>query len=217
MGKFMIIHLDDFSLVSHLRMEGKYFFKEEETEKDKHTHVIFRFEDGTSLHYNDVRKFGTMHLFDKGTEHEHKPLSLLGPDPIDERFTPEYLYSCLKKTTRRVKTVLLDQSVVAGFGNIYVDETLFRAGVHPERLGPSLSKETVERIVTEGKKVIEEAMQAGGSTIRSYARSDGGEGDFQNRLFVYGQEGKPCPKCMRPITKTKVGGRGTHLCYHCQE
>ncbi|SIS51542.1 DNA-formamidopyrimidine glycosylase [Salimicrobium flavidum] len=217
MGKFMIIHLDDYALVSHLRMEGKYFFMEEEGPKDKHTHVLFLFDDGTSLHYNDVRKFGTMHLFDKGTENAHKPLVLLGPDPIDDRFSAEYMHERLQKTTRRIKTVLLDQSVVAGFGNIYVDETLFRAGIHPERLGTSLSEKEVGRIVDEGRKVIREAMGAGGSTIRSYARSDGGKGEFQNRLFVYGQEGNPCPNCSRPITKTKVGGRGTHLCYHCQE
>ncbi|SDJ65388.1 DNA-formamidopyrimidine glycosylase [Salimicrobium halophilum] len=216
-GKFLIFRLDDYALVSHLRMEGKYFVYTEEEPKDKHTHVIFRFNDGSSLHYNDVRKFGTMHLFDNGREHEEKPLSQLGPDPVEEHFTGEYMQKRLQKTTRRIKPVLLDQSVVAGFGNIYVDETLYRAKIHPERLSPSLSEEEVERIVAEGKKVIREAMEAGGSTIRSYARSDGAQGEFQTRLFVYGKEGEPCPGCKRPIMKTKVGGRGTHLCYYCQE
>ncbi|AKG04153.1 DNA-formamidopyrimidine glycosylase [Salimicrobium jeotgali] len=216
-GKFLILHLDDYSLVSHLRMEGKYFIRNGEEPKDKHTHIIFTFEDGSSLHYNDVRKFGTMHLFDKGEEYNNKPLNTLGPDPIEGRFTTEYMYEQLQRTTRRIKTILLDQSVVAGFGNIYVDETLFRAGVHPERLGSSLDRETVKRIVEEGEKVIREAMEAGGSTIRSYSRSDGSRGEYQTKLFVYGKEGEPCPACRRPITKTKVGGRGTHVCYYCQE
>ncbi|WP_347862599.1 DNA-formamidopyrimidine glycosylase [Salimicrobium sp. PL1-032A] len=216
-GKFLIFLLDDYALVSHLRMEGKYFVYPHKEPKDKHTHVTFSFEDGSVLHYNDVRKFGTMHLFEKGKEHQEKPLSQVGPDPFKGRFTGDYMYEKFQKTTRRIKTVLLDQSVVAGFGNIYVDETLYRAKIHPERLASSLDTEEVACIVEEGKKVLKEAMEAGGSTIRSYSRSDGGQGEFQTRLYVYGKEGEPCPRCSRPITKTKVGGRGTHLCYYCQE
>src|SRR5699024_4968329 len=130
-GKFLLFELDDTVIVSHLRMEGKYSVHPSGEPVKKHTHVIFKFSDGEELHYNDVRKFGTMHVFNKGDELNHKPLNQLGPDPFDETFTVDYFYQKLKKTDRVIKSVLLDQTVVAGLGNIYVDETLFKAKIHP--------------------------------------------------------------------------------------
>ncbi|HLQ71473.1 MAG TPA: DNA-formamidopyrimidine glycosylase, partial [Bacillota bacterium] len=130
-GKFLLFYLDDDVLVSHLRMEGKYSIHQSEEPAKKHTHVIFTFTDGTELRYNDVRKFGTMHLFPKGYEHTEQPLSKLGPDALANTFTSTLLYEKLTKTTRFIKTCLLDQTIVAGLGNIYVDEVLFKASVHP--------------------------------------------------------------------------------------
>ncbi|MGR9049100.1 DNA-formamidopyrimidine glycosylase [Halobacillus faecis] len=215
-GKFLIFHMDDIALVSHLRMEGKFGVYEGATEKTKHTHVIFHFTDGTELRYNDVRKFGTMHAFPKGMELKNKPLIQLGPDPFNEAFTVDYFYERLRKTSRNMKAVLLDQSIVAGLGNIYVDEALFRAGIHPERIANTLTKIEVEKIREASISVILEAIEQGGTTIRSYLNSQGEIGMFQQKLRVYGKQDLECLECGTPITKLKVSGRGTHICPKCQ-
>lgn len=215
-GKFLLFYLDDYVLVSHLRMEGKYRLHDPEEEVEKHTHVIFHLDGGETLRYKDVRKFGTMHLFPKGNEHTEAPLVALGPEPFDEAFTMEYLYQKLKTSTRVIKTALLDQTLVTGLGNIYVDETLFRAGVHPLRKCNKITKKQAEAIRLAAIETLEEAIQAGGTTIRSYVNSQGDMGMFQQKLFVYGQNKKPCQHCGEEIIKMKVGGRGTHLCPQCQ-
>jgi formamidopyrimidine-DNA glycosylase len=216
-GKFLKFFLDDYVLVSHLRMEGRYSVVKSGEPIDKHTHVIFHFTDGTELRYRDVRKFGTMHLFKKGEEEKELPLSQLGPEPFSEQFTAELLVEKLQKTNRKMKTVLLDQTVVVGLGNIYVDEVLFRSGIHPERPANSLKQEEVHVLYQEIIATLEEAVEKGGSTVRSYVNSQGQTGMFQLELFVYGHKGEPCKKCGQPLQKMVVGGRGTHYCSHCQK
>ncbi|GAB4075007.1 DNA-formamidopyrimidine glycosylase [Barrientosiimonas marina] len=216
-GKFLLFELDDLVLVSHLRMEGKYKVHLSEEPIDKHTHVLFRFENGEELRYRDVRKFGTMHVFAKGDELNHKPLNQLGPDPFDDAFTIVYLYQKLAKTDRVIKSVLLDQTVVAGLGNIYVDETLFKAAVHPLRKASTLTKHEAEAIWEAAIDTLQEAVTLGGTTIRSYVNSQGAMGMFQQRLLVYGQVDEPCQRCGEPIVKMSVGGRGTHVCIACQK
>ncbi|MFC3040084.1 DNA-formamidopyrimidine glycosylase [Virgibacillus xinjiangensis] len=216
-GKFLIFQLDDYVLISHLRMEGKYSVHQKIEPVQKHTHVLFTFTDGEELRYNDVRKFGTMHIYPKGQELDGKPLNQLGPDPFDPAFTEEYLYQKLKKTERVIKAVLLDQTVVAGLGNIYVDETLFKAGVHPLKRASKLTKKEVQKVRKEAISTLEEAVKQGGTTIRSYVNSQGDMGMFQQELFVYGQENEACKKCGNAIIKLKVGGRGTHICPSCQK
>ncbi|WP_066386039.1 DNA-formamidopyrimidine glycosylase [Neobacillus mesonae] len=216
-GKFLIIYTNQFALVSHLRMEGKYGLYPKEDPFDKHTHVIFHFTDGTELRYRDVRKFGTMHLFNKGEEFEKLPLADLGPEPFSEAFSPAYLQANLTKTNRKVKPALLDQKLLVGLGNIYVDEALFRAGIHPERLASSLKKKEIALLHQEIVATLSEAVAKGGSTIRSYVNSQGEIGMFQLELFVYGRKGEECKKCGGPLVKTTVGGRGTHYCPKCQK
>ncbi|MEC5421964.1 DNA-formamidopyrimidine glycosylase [Virgibacillus sp. C22-A2] len=216
-GKFLLFQLDDYVLISHLRMEGKYSVHKTIEPIKKHTHVVFAFTDGQELRYNDVRKFGTMHVYTKGDEMSQKPLSQLGPDPFDEGFTFDYFYQKLKKTERVIKTALLDQTIVAGLGNIYVDETLFRANVHPLKRSSKLNKKEIRSIQCQAIETLEEAVKQGGTTIRSYVNGQGEMGMFQQNLFVYGQENKPCKKCGKPITKMKIGGRGTHVCKTCQK
>ncbi|GAK02945.1 formamidopyrimidine-DNA glycosylase [Geomicrobium sp. JCM 19037] len=183
-GKFLIFHLSDYALVSHLRMEGKYSLVTT-NEPDKHTHVRFLFTDGTTLEYQDVRKFGTMHLFDKGDELIHAPLNKLGPEPILPDFTAEYLLGKIKTTSRSIKAVLLDQSITAGLGNIYVDEALFRARIHPGKIASQLDAEEATRIVIHAKETLEDAIRAGGSSIRSYLNGNGDMGIFNNSyLFM---------------------------------
>lgn len=216
-GKFLLFYLDDYVLISHLRMEGKYSVHKTDEPVKKHTHVIFRFTDGEELRYNDVRKFGTMHLYNKGEEFINKPLTQLGPDPFDETFTFDYFYQKLKKTDRFIKSALLDQTIVTGLGNIYVDETLYKAGVHPLKRSSKLTKKEVYRIQEQAIATLEAAVKQGGTTIRSYVNSQGDMGMFQQELFVYGQENKACKQCGSPIVKLKVGGRGTHVCTTCQK
>lgn len=215
-GKFLIFQLDHYALISHLRMEGKFSVNESSEPEAPHTHVVFTFTDGSELRYRDVRKFGTMHLTAKGTEHELSSLKALGPEPFEESFTPEYLHEKLQKTSRQVKTALLDQIIVTGLGNIYVDEVLFRSRVHPHRIGRTITKEEAEQIHMYTISVLAEAVKRGGSTIRTYLNSQGQKGTFQEVLNVYGRAGEACVECGAEIVKTKTGGRGTHICLNCQ-
>lgn len=217
-GKFILFKLTHGYLVSHLRMEGKFFPHDERVNPVKHSHVVFSFTDGSTLHYNDVRKFGTMELKTNEELFVTPPLSLLALEPFDPNVTAEALHKRLSRmNVRTIKTALLDQSIFVGLGNIYVDETLFRAGIHPTRPAASLSTVEVEAVRQEAIAVLTEAIERGGSTIRSYTNPDGATGTFQETLYVYGQTGNPCRKCSRPIEKMKLGGRGTHYCPHCQQ
>ncbi|MEB3055354.1 DNA-formamidopyrimidine glycosylase [Bacillus pseudomycoides] len=215
-GKFLLLYVTKYVIVSHLRMEGKYLLHKDDEPVDKHTHVRFQFTDGTELHYKDVRKFGTMHLFKKGEEFDQMPLADLGPEPFDVELTVGYLQERLQKTNRKIKVVLLDQRLLVGLGNIYVDEVLFRSGIHPEREASSLMKAEIEKIHAATVATLAEAVERGGSTIRTYINSQGQIGSFQELLNVYGRKGEPCVTCGNVIEKTVVGGRGTHYCPMCQ-
>ncbi|MDQ0161099.1 DNA-formamidopyrimidine glycosylase [Aeribacillus alveayuensis] len=215
-GKYLKFYFDDYVLVSHLRMEGRYGLYSKEDPIEKHTHAIFKFIDQTELRYKDVRKFGTMHLFKLGEEEGAPPLSQLGPEPFSELFTVEYLRETFSKTSRKIKVALLDQTIVAGLGNIYVDEALFRAQIHPERLAKDLQLNELKRLHEQIIETLQEAVEKGGSTVRSYINSQGQIGMFQLNLNVYGRNGEPCRECGTSIEKIMVGGRGTHFCPKCQ-
>ncbi|RXI98517.1 DNA-formamidopyrimidine glycosylase [Anaerobacillus alkaliphilus] len=216
-AKFLKIILDNYVIVSHLRMEGRYGLHEKEEEIDKHTHVIFSFTDGTQLRYRDVRKFGTMHLFLKGEEDISLPLTQLGIEPFDEKFKPSTLKEVFKDSNRKVKVTLLDQTKLVGLGNIYVDEALYRSGIYPERVGKDLTEKEVKRLHKEIKATLQEAIDLGGSSVKSYVNGQGEMGMFQQQLFVYGRKGEPCKACGTAIEKIVVGGRGTHFCPKCQK
>ena len=216
LGKFLLFRLDGYTLVSHLRMEGKYGIHEANEPKDAHTHIVFSLSNGKELRYRDVRKFGTMHLKPNGTELTTAPLNKLGFEPFEEGFSPEYLYGKLQKTTRKIKPVLLDQTIVTGLGNIYVDEALFWSNIHPERIANTLTFQECERLHEMIIKVLDDAIKVGGSSIRSYLNSLGEIGMFQLQIAVYGKEGEACKVCGTEIEKIKVGGRGTHFCPVCQ-
>ena len=215
-GKYLFFRYDGITLIVHLRMEGKFYIKPEHEPKEKHEHVFFVFEDGMSLRYHDVRKFGTMEIVPHGKEMQGKGIDKLGPEANSDAFTRDYLLSKLKVTRRAVKTTLLDQKVVAGLGNIYVDETLFRAGIDPRSRACDLNEQDAKKIVASAKNVICKAIKLGGTTIRSYTSSLGVSGRFQNDLMVHMREGELCKACGETIIKIKVGGRGTYLCPVCQ-
>lgn len=215
-GKFLKFILDDYVLVSHLRMEGRYGLYKDSDPVEKHTHVIFAMTDGTELRYKDVRKFGTMHLFKKGEEEMTLPLSQLAIEPFSDDFTVQYLKEKLQKTNRKIKVVLLDQKAIVGLGNIYVDEALFRAGIHPERPAHEVTEDELVKLHREIVLTLKDAVEKGGSTIRSYVNTQGQIGMFQLDLFVYGRTNEPCKICGKTLIKTAVGGRGTHYCGDCQ-
>ncbi|WCK55522.1 DNA-formamidopyrimidine glycosylase [Aneurinibacillus sp. Ricciae_BoGa-3] len=215
-GKFLIFELDDDVLVSHLRMEGRYGLYQAGEPVEKHTHVIFHFTDGTQLRYRDVRTFGTMHLFAKGREESGPPLYKLGPEPLDASFTAKVLKQSMIHRTSKIKPLLLNQEILVGLGNIYVDEALFRARLHPEKTPEELSDSDWERLYHAIVEVLRESISLGGSSIKSYVNGQGETGQFQHTLQVYGRKGEPCVVCGTPIEKSVVGGRGTHICPVCQ-
>lgn len=215
-GKFLRILLDGLVLVSHLRMEGRYGLYDAKDPVEKHTHVIFHFSDGTELRYKDVRQFGTMHLFAPGEEFKHAPLAKLGYEPLDETFTFGTFKEVIGSKKTKIKAVLLNQAYVVGIGNIYVDEALFRAKIHPERNANSLKDAELKRLYQAIVDTLSEAVNAGGSSIKSYVNGQGEMGMFQHSHQVYGRKDKPCPACGGPIHKIVVGGRGTHYCPKCQ-
>jgi len=216
-GKFLRIFLDGWTLVSHLRMEGRYGLYQAEDPVEKHTHVIFRFSDGTELRYKDVRQFGTMHLFEQGKDLIEPPLDKLGLEPLDPAFTRKAFREAIAGRSTRIKPLLLDQRHIAGLGNIYVDEALHRAGIHPERTADSLSAKEMKKLHEAIVAVLGEAVEAGGSSVKSYVNGQGEMGMFQLRLMAYGRNGEPCRQCGTAIVKTVVGGRGTHYCPACQK
>lgn len=215
-GKFLRILLDDLVLVSHLRMEGRYGLYRMEEPVEKHTHVIFHFSDGTELRYKDVRQFGTMHLFAPGEEFLHAPLAKLGYEPLDAAFTVDRFKEIISTKKTKIKAVLLNQAYVVGIGNIYVDESLFRAGIHPERNAHTLTEPELERLYQAIVDTLSEAVEAGGSSIKSYVNGQGEMGMFQHNLRIYGRKDQPCHTCGGPVHKSVVGSRGTHYCPACQ-
>ena len=216
LGKYLFFQFsDDLYLISHLRMEGKYFIKPTTDEIVKHEHVIFEFTDGVSLRYADVRKFGTMELKMKDELFTTHPLKELGMEA--NMLTVDYLKEKMVNKHRDLKAFLLDQSMIAGIGNIYADEICFMARLHPKQDIYYLGDEDYENIVDTAKIVINNAIKAGGTTIRSYTSSLGVTGLFQLQLNVHTKQGKPCPICQTTIIKTKVAGRGTYICNNCQK
>ncbi|WP_223068601.1 DNA-formamidopyrimidine glycosylase [Paenibacillus caui] len=215
-GKFLRIEMDNLVLVSHLRMEGRYGLYQKGEPVEKHTHVIFHFTDGTELRYRDVRQFGTMHLFAPGEEFASKPLLKLGLEPLDESFTLQAFRKVLAGRKTKIKVALLNQEYIVGLGNIYVDEALFRAGIHPERKAESLTADEFGKLYESIIATLSEAVEAGGSSIKSYVNGQGEMGMFQHRLQIYGRKNEACVRCGSVIEKSVVGGRGTHYCPKCQ-
>jgi formamidopyrimidine-DNA glycosylase len=216
-AKFIRFILDRDVLISHLRMEGRYGLYRSDEDVEKHTHVIFHFTDGTELRYRDVRQFGTMDLFPAGMETVEGPLAKLGVEPLDESFTVERFRQMLKGRTTKIKPLLLNQEFIVGLGNIYVDESLFKAGIHPEHPAGKLTKKQMAKLHESIVATLKEAVEQGGSSIKSYVNGQGEMGMFQQSLLVYGRKGEPCVRCGTEIVRFVVGGRGTHICPKCQK
>ena len=216
-GKWLIFETEDRYLLSHLRMEGKFFIKDKTEEKAKHEHVIFTFEDNSTLRYHDTRKFGRMNLIKKEELATTPSISKQGIEPGEKELTSTYLLAKFKDKKLPIKTVLLDQSIISGLGNIYVNEVMFYAKINPLREAQTITKEECELIVKGSNEIIKEAIKMGGTTIKSYTSSLGVTGRFQQKLKVHKKEGEPCPICNTPIKNIKIGGRSTYYCEKCQK
>ena len=215
-GKYLVFYLTDWVFISHLRMEGKYLYYPDAVPERKHAHVFFDFTAGGTLVYEDVRKFGTMELLREDQLEDYFAARKLGPEPTEEAFLLAPFAEALGRSKKPIKPYLLDQSLVVGLGNIYVDEVLWRAQIHPAKSASGLTRAEVQRLHQQIMAVLQLGIEKGGSTIRTYRNALGEDGTMQDFLQVYGKTGQPCARCGSEIEKIKLGGRGTHLCPHCQ-
>ena len=216
-GKFIFLHLtNDFVIITHLRMEGKFRFENSHNLRKKHTSAGFFFKDGTSLAFDDTRKFGLMYLSDEANFKETKMIKKLGieANKISEN-DYEFLIKKFKKN-KCIKELLLDQAILAGIGDIYADEILFSTKINPFRKGNDISDEKYHEIFQASNQILNKAITLGGSTIHSFHPSEGVDGKFQETLLCYGKSGTPCPNCNTTLHKDFIGGRGTTFCPNCQ-
>lgn len=218
LGKYLLARLSTGDrLLLHLGMTGQLILLPTKGNQrftpDTHTHLILDFDDhGPALCFRDPRKFGKVKLL-RGDETDAR-LQKLGADAL--KLSPDLLFGASRKRRAAIKTMLLDQSVTAGIGNIYADESLFLAGIHPERPASSLSREECERLAQVVKKVLRRSIRAGGSSIDDYIHPDGSDGRFQAQHRVYGREGLPCQQCQVAIVRIVIGQRSAHYCPRCQ-
>lgn len=214
-GKYLIFTFDtDLIMLSHLRMEGKFIEVLKGGEDSRYAHVIFVLEDGRRLCYDDSRQFGKMELSTKDTYLKTKSMLNVGPEPFEIN-VDEYYKKVIKRKAP-IKLVLLDQKLMSGLGNIYVDEVLYLSNINPLTPANTLTKEDITLVVKESIAVLNNAIKAGGTTVRSYAPAQGVSGNFQVQLHAYGKVDERCPTCNILFKKIFVGGRGTTFCPYCQ-
>lgn len=214
-GKYLLINFDnDFTLVSHLRMEGKYIKRKENEDINNHTRVVFHLTTKEKMCYDDSRSFGIMILVKTKDVDSLKELSKLGPEPFYA--SPSYLYSKLQKEKCEIKASLLNQEIMTGLGNIYVDEVLFKSKINPYRISNTITKKECELIIKNSIDTLNQAIELGGSTVSSYHPEKGVDGRFQNELVAYGRVNQKCIYCGSIMRKDRLQGRGTTYCPKCQ-
>lgn len=232
-AKNLIIHLSNSQVILvHLKMTGQLVYQDDKHNKvlgghpievsenqlpNQHSHIIFELDQGT-LYYNDIRMFGYVLLYpDLETVYKLGHFDKIGLDPFDDKFTAEYLYKYLKTKKSKLKTVLLDQSIVTGLGNIYADEVCFKSGILPTRIANTLSKKEVDKLYQAIIEIIPKAVEMGGSSIANYIMADGSRGTYAREHKVYGKAGKSCYNCSKVLQKTIINSRTTVYCQFCQK
>ena len=234
-AKILLIELSSgYSLIIHLKMTGQLLFRDNQNKSknfagghpsdsflsvlpDNHTRVELIFTDSTTLFFNDMRKFGWIKLLPTTELKEEKFIAKLGPEPLIGNPTPEYLKRMSRHPKSLVKAALLNQEIVAGIGNIYADEALWGAMIHPKTRVENLSEKQLEDILNAAIEVMSFSINKGGSTDRNYLNAKGEKGSYLTFANVFRKEGKPCPRCGHVIEKIRVAGRGTHICSNCQQ
>lgn len=218
-AKYILIMLSDkTSLIIHLGMSGRIVIeKNPSKQQNKHDHILFFLDNGYQLIFNDPRRFGLVCIADSDSLGSHKCLAHLGIEPLSNEFNENTLYSILQKKTTNIKKTLMNASLIVGIGNIYVCEILFQSNIHPETISSKISKNKINKLYSSIKNVLEDAILAGGSTLKDYVNSSGDKGYFQTQLQVYGKEGKECQKCSTIVKKIKQFGRSSFFCPECQK
>ena len=215
-GKYLIFGLTGgYNLVVHLKMTGQLVYENEGGPLPRHTHLVLHLDTGR-LRLTDLRQFGRVWLLPSAETEKRSGINMLGPEPLAPEFSEGDFIARLKKSRRSLKPLLLDQKVVAGIGNIYADEALYRAGLHPNRQAADLTTREAKVLYRAVKEVLREGVSHRGTSIRNYVDAEGRRGTHQEFLKVHNRAGRPCLRCGTLIQKTKLGGRGTYFCPLCQ-
>ena len=214
-SKYLLFRIGDGSLLVHFGMTGSLRVHTHAPERRPHDHVDIVFNDGSRLRYHDPRRFGAM-LWAPDPALTHPLLRDLGPEPFDPAFDADHFWRMTRSRSAAIKLALMDNHLVVGVGNIYANESLFRAGIRPTTRANKLSRPRLARLVVEVRAVLTEAIAKGGSTLRDYVDADGEPGYFQLSYFVYGREGEPCRNCGTPIRHRRLGARASFYCPRCQ-
>lgn len=222
-GNLIIIHL---GMTGRLLVKAKSpkekdlklasIFKSQIKNLNKHDHMIIQLKNGSSLIFNDVRKFGMVDLIDQNHAAGYKFFKKLGLEPLDKEFSLQAFENIIYKRNKSIKSTIMDSNIIVGVGNIYANEALFNSGIHPERIANTLTNEEIKKLRLDIIKVLKDAIKAGGSTLKDFANEKGQSGYFQFNFKVYGRTGEPCLKCKTPIERIKQNGRSSFLCPQCQ-
>ena len=212
-SKYILANFENATMLWHLGMSGSFRLCDTDTEIRKHDHLIMRFED-TELRYHDPRRFGCILWLDEHSQ--TKLIDTLGPEPLSDAFNAEYLANKLKNKNIAAKVAIMDNHVVVGVGNIYATESLFNLGIHPAQPASSLSRTQIEKLVIEIKRILKQAIDLGGSTLRDYTNAMGENGYFQQTLLAYGRAGEMCINCETTLENLKLGQRASVFCPQCQ-
>ncbi|MBM3351471.1 MAG: bifunctional DNA-formamidopyrimidine glycosylase/DNA-(apurinic or apyrimidinic site) lyase [Betaproteobacteria bacterium] len=214
-AKYIVAHFEHGALLLHLGMSGRISLLEHNEPPQKHDHLDLVFASGQVLRLRDPRRFGAA-LWAGEQPEQHPLLKALGPEPLGEDFSGDYLYQQTRHRKAAIKMVIMDHHLVVGVGNIYASESLFRAGIHPETSAQALAIADCERLAVAIKNTLQLALEAGGSSLRDFFGADGNPGYFQQQYFVYGRTWQPCRACGATIRAIKQGQRSTFYCAHCQ-
>lgn len=215
-AKYILADFENGTLLLHLGMSGRLCLLDRNYPPEKHDHFDIQFHDGQVLRLRDPRRFGAV-LWAGGKPDEHPLLRVLGPEPLEDGFNAKYLHGELRTRSAAIKVAIMDSHLVVGVGNIYASESLFRARIHPEIPAKQLTLKQCEKLVAEIKETLNDALKAGGSSLRDFFGADGNPGYFQQEYFVYGRTGEPCKVCSKPIQCIRLGQRSTFFCRHCQK
>lgn len=219
-AKYILCEFDSGTLLLHLGMSGRICLLDDNYPAEKHDHFDIEFEGGQVLRFRDPRRFGAVLWLEKDAAHDkprHMLLDSLGPEPLDEDFNGAYLHQSLANKTLAIKNAIMDGHVVVGVGNIYASESLFRARIHPETSAKAVSLAQCKKLVAEIKATLNDALAAGGSSLRDFFGADGNPGYFQQSYYVYGRTNEPCRICAKPIQCIRLGQRSTFYCAACQK
>jgi formamidopyrimidine-DNA glycosylase len=214
-GKYLLLSFHHGTLIIHLGMSGSLRIVDGKSAAQKHDHFELQLSNDRTLRLRDPRRFGAVLWTDQPVLN-HSLLAALGPEPLGDRFDGDYLYAQGKHRRIAVKQLIMDSKIVVGVGNIYANESLFRAGIHPTRPSNRISQQRYQRLAEEIRSVLRDAISQGGTTLRDFLKQDGNPGYFAQSLQVYGRSGEPCPRCGQAIRSKTIGQRSTFFCSGCQ-